>query len=178
MDGPCEEVLWKDRQRRKKRIRLIILACLVLIPLLTYLETRVVQLGTIPFPVSGNVLIFVLINFNVLLLLLMVFLVLRNLAQLVFERRRRFLGTKLRSKLVIAFVSMSFFPTCCFLSLCSLSLPAWITGSISMSPSPLKNQSSLPRMFTLKRKTRLTVRGVLSQNDWSQIAIVILPGKI
>ncbi|MHB1015175.1 MAG: sensor histidine kinase, partial [Desulfurivibrionaceae bacterium] len=111
MDAVHEEVLWKDRQRRKKRIRLVILACLVLIPLLTYFETRIVQLGAIPFPVSGNVLIFVLINFNILLLLLMVFLVLRNLAQLVFERRRRFLGTKLRSKLVIAFVSMSFFPT-------------------------------------------------------------------
>ena len=84
MEAAGEEVLRKDRLRRKKRIRLIILACLVLIPLLTYLETRVVQLGTVPFPVSGNVLIFVLINFNVLLLLLMVFLVLRNLAQLVF----------------------------------------------------------------------------------------------
>ena len=137
MNGPCEEVLWKDRQRRKKRIRLIILACLVLIPLLTYLETRVVQLGTIPFPVSGNVLIFVLINFNVLLLLLMVFLVLRNLAQLVFERRRRFLGTKLRSKLVIAFVSMSFFPTGLLffiaLQFVSTSMDYWFNINVAQS---------------------------------------------
>ncbi|MHB1184626.1 MAG: sensor histidine kinase [Desulfobulbia bacterium] len=137
MEVADEEVLRKDRLRRKKRIRLIILACLVLIPLLTYLETRVVQLGTVPFPVSGNVLIFVLINFNVLLLLLMVFLVLRNLAQLVFERRRRFLGTKLRSKLVIAFVSMSFFPTGLLffiaLQFVSTSMDYWFNSNVAQS---------------------------------------------
>ena len=137
MEAAGEEVLRKDRLRRKKRIRLIILACLVLIPLLTYLETRVVQLGTVPFPVSGNVLIFVLINFNVLLLLLMVFLVLRNLAQLVFERRRRFLGTKLRSKLVIAFVSMSFFPTGLLffiaLQFVSTSMDYWFNSNVAQS---------------------------------------------
>ena len=137
MDAPPEEVLWQDRQRRKKRIRLVILACLVLVPLLTYFETRIVQLGAIPFPVSGNVLIFVLINVNVLLLLLMVFLVLRNLAQLVFERRRRFLGTKLRSKLVIAFVSMSFFPTGLLffiaLQFVSTSMDYWFNINVAQS---------------------------------------------
>jgi len=137
MDATHEEVLWQDRQRRKKRIRLIILACLVLIPLLTYFETRIVQLGTVPFPVSGNVLIFVLININVLLLLLMVFLVLRNLVQLVFERRRRFLGTKLRSKLVIAFVAMSFFPTGLLffiaLQFVSTSMDYWFNSNVAQS---------------------------------------------
>lgn len=137
MENTNEEVVRKDRLRRKKRIRLIILACLVLIPLLTYFETKVVQLGTIPFPVSGNVLIFVLINFNILLLLLMVFLVLRNLAQLVFERRRRFLGTKLRSKLVIAFVSMSFFPTGLLffiaLQFVSTSMDYWFNSNVARS---------------------------------------------
>lgn len=137
MDAANEEVLRKDRLRRRKRIRLIILACLVLIPLLTYFETRVVQLGVVPFPVSGNVLIFVLINFNILLLLLMVFLVLRNLAQLVFERRQRFLGTKLRSKLVIAFVSMSFFPTGLLffiaLQFVSTSMDYWFNINVAQS---------------------------------------------
>jgi two-component system nitrogen regulation sensor histidine kinase NtrY len=68
-------------------------------------------MGTIPFPVSGNVLVFTIINVNALLLLLVVFLVLRNLVQLIFDRRRGFLGTKLRSKMVISFVSLSLVPT-------------------------------------------------------------------
>jgi two-component system nitrogen regulation sensor histidine kinase NtrY len=137
MEGTQGELLRKDRQRRKNRIRLIILSCLILIPLLTYFETRIVQLGVIPFPVSGNVLIFVLININVLLLLLMVFLVLRNLAQLVFERRQKFLGTKLRSKLVIAFVAMSFFPTGLLffiaLQFVSTSMDYWFNINVAQS---------------------------------------------
>lgn len=132
-----EEVIKLDRLRRKKRTRLIILACLILIPLLTFLETRVVQLGPVSLPVSGNVLIFALININVLLLLLMVFLVLRNLAQLVFERRRKFLGTKLRTKLVIAFVSMSFFPTGLLffiaLQFVSTSMDYWFNSNVEQS---------------------------------------------
>ena len=137
MESRQEEMIRQDRLRRKRRIRLIILACLILVPLLTFLETRVVQLGTVPFPVSGNVLIFVLINFNVLLLLLMVFLVLRNLVQLVFERRRRFLGTRLRTKLVIAFVAMSLFPTglLFFISLqfVSTSMDYWFNSNVEQS---------------------------------------------
>ncbi len=106
-----EDRFEKERLLRKKRIRIAILVCLILIPLLSYLETRVFELGTVSFPISGNVLVFALININVLLLLLMIFLVLRNLVQLVFERRRKFLGTRLRTKLVISFVSMSLIPT-------------------------------------------------------------------
>lgn len=111
-DSPEQQaIIERDRRRRKKRIRLIILGCLVLFFLLTYLETRVFELGEVSLPVSGNVLIFVLMNINVLLLLLMIFLALRDLVQLVFERRRRILGTRLRTKLVISFVSLSLIPT-------------------------------------------------------------------
>lgn len=100
------------RNKKKRIVRLVIFLCLIMVPALTYLETWVSQIGgAIPFPVSGNVLVFALININVLLLLLMVFLVLRNLVELIFERRRRFLGTRLRTKLVISFVSLSLIPT-------------------------------------------------------------------
>jgi two-component system nitrogen regulation sensor histidine kinase NtrY len=97
--------------RKKRRIWWIIAVCLLLMVGLTYLETLVLELGTVDFPVSGNVLVYVLINFNVLLLLLTVFLVLRNLVQLVFDRKRKILGTKLRTKLVISFMSMALIPT-------------------------------------------------------------------
>lgn len=97
--------------RKKRRIWWIITVCLLLMVGLTYLETLVLELGTVDFPVSGNVLVYVLINFNVLLLLLTVFLVLRNLVQLVFDRKRKILGTKLRTKLVISFMSMALIPT-------------------------------------------------------------------
>ncbi|OKY74140.1 MAG: PAS domain-containing sensor histidine kinase [Desulfobulbaceae bacterium DB1] len=123
--------------KKRKRVWTVIICCLILIPLLTLAETKVFQLGTVPFPVSGNVLVFVLINFNVLLLLLMVFLVLRNLAQLVFERKKKILGTKLRAKLVVAFVSLSLIPTALlfFISLqfVSTSMDYWFNIKVEQS---------------------------------------------
>ena len=123
--------------RKRRRVWTVIVCCLVLIPLLTFVETKVFQLGAVPFPVSGNVLVFVLINCNVFLLLLMVFLVLRNLVQLVFERKKKILGTKLRSKLVISFVSLSLIPTALlfFISLqfVSTSMDYWFNIKVEQS---------------------------------------------
>ncbi|MBI5559471.1 MAG: HAMP domain-containing protein [Deltaproteobacteria bacterium] len=124
-------------ERKRKRVLTAIVSCLILIPLLTFAETKIFQIGVVPFPVSGNVLVFVLINFNVFLLLLMSFLVLRNLVQLVYERKKKILGTKLRSKLVISFVSLSLIPTALlfFISLqfVSTSMDYWFNIKVEQS---------------------------------------------
>nr|MDA8164303.1 HAMP domain-containing protein [Desulfobacteraceae bacterium] len=151
----------KEHARRKgRRIRAIILACLLLIPLLTYLETRVFQLGPVDFPVSGNVLVYVLINLNVLLLLLMIFLVLRSLVQLVFERRRKFLGTRLRTKLVISFVSLSLIPTALlfFISLqfVSTSMDYWFNINVEQS---LQESLDLARNIYQENRSRVSRLG-------------------
>src|SRR5215468_9433184 len=49
---------------------------------------------------SSNIIFFLLINLNLILLVLLVFLVARNLAKLIFERRHRILGARLRTRLV------------------------------------------------------------------------------
>ena len=127
----------QDRRRRKKRIRTIIFVCLALFALFTYFETRVFELGEVALPVSGNVLIFMLININVLLLLLVIFLALRELTQLVFERKRRILGTRLRTKLVISFVSLSLIPTGLLffvaLQFVSTSMDYWLNSNVEQS---------------------------------------------
>ena len=46
---------------------------------------------------GSNILFFFIININIILLVLLVFLVVRNLVKLVFERRRRLLGSRLQS---------------------------------------------------------------------------------
>lgn len=101
------------RRKKKKQqlIRLTIVVCLILVVALTWLETRVFEIGQVSLPLSGNVVVFALININVLLLLLVVFLVLRNLAELFFDRRRRLAGARLRTKLVLSFISLSLIPT-------------------------------------------------------------------
>jgi len=60
---------------------------------------------------SSNLIFFLLINLNLLLLGLLVFLVTRNLVKLVLERRRGLFGSHLRSRLSLAFVTLSLVPS-------------------------------------------------------------------
>jgi len=95
--------------KRKKRERVLIIALLFIILGLTYLEIHLFHLEGIS--VSNEVMVFVLIDLNFILLLLMIFLVLRNLVKLFLERRKKILGHRLRSKLVIIFVGFSIVPS-------------------------------------------------------------------
>jgi two-component system nitrogen regulation sensor histidine kinase NtrY len=49
-------------------------------------------------------------NINLLLLILMIFLVFRNLVKLLYDRRRNVMGSKLRTRLVITFVALTLIP--------------------------------------------------------------------
>ena len=100
-DGPA------DRQRRREG--LIILSAALAVLLFAFFETRLPQFSS-SNSLSNNVIFFLLINLNIILLVLLVFLVARNLLKLVFERRRRMLGSHLRTRLVLAFLAVSIFP--------------------------------------------------------------------
>jgi len=98
-----------DRKRRKREGLLIIVIPLV-VALLTYAENRVIHFGA-DFPVSNTILMFILININLLLLILLLFLVLRNLVKLLYDGRRKVMGSRLRTRLVVAFVALTLLPT-------------------------------------------------------------------
>ena len=95
---------------RRKRERIIIVVTLAAVAIITYLETQVIHLAG-ELPLASSLLVFALINLNALLLLLLIFLVLRNLVKLIVERRRGVLGAQLRTKLVVTFVILSLAPT-------------------------------------------------------------------
>jgi len=100
----------EDEIKRRKREYLIIIGILIFFPLLTFIETRVIYFGA-DFPISNTVLMFTLININLLLLILLIFLVFRNLIKLLYDRRRKITGAKLRTRLVVAFIAISLLPT-------------------------------------------------------------------
>ena len=101
----------RSAQSRKRRNELIIIGIIsALIVILTTIEMKSSWLGW-KIPIANNILLFSLININIILILLLVFLVIRNLVKLIFERKRKVLGAKLRTKLVVAFVSLSLGPT-------------------------------------------------------------------
>ncbi len=89
---------------------IIIFFLLALIGLLFYLQTHVPFWGD-QIPLANNILVVSLISLNIILLLLLVFLILRNVVKLIFERKKKVLGSKLRTKLVLAFICLSLVPT-------------------------------------------------------------------
>jgi len=99
----------EDRKRRKREI-IIIVIIIAVVPVLTYFENKVIHLG-VDFPISNAILMFTLININLLLLLLLIFLVFRNLVKLFYDRRRKVMGSKLRTKLVVTFITLTLLPT-------------------------------------------------------------------
>ncbi len=122
-------------KRRRKRERYIILITIAVIILLTALEIHLSGPEDVPF--SGNIIIFSLININIILLLLVIFLVIRNLVKLFFERRQKILGSKLRVRLVTAFVTLSIIPTMLLffssVSFLSTSIKNWFNTKMERS---------------------------------------------
>ena len=99
---PVQERTAHERRKRQREITLAIVG-IFLIVILTWIELRLLDLNSYLF--------FALFNVNLILLLLVLFLVLRNVIKLVLDRRRRVLGSGLRAKLVLVFVTLSMVPT-------------------------------------------------------------------
>ena len=102
--------LSEDERKRRKREAVISLVIIVVVAVLTLAENRIITFGT-DIPVSNTILMFILININLLLLILLIFLVFRNVVKLLYARRRRVMGARLRTRLVMAFVALSLLPT-------------------------------------------------------------------
>ncbi len=58
-----------------------------------------------------SLVVFLLVNLNIALLCVLAFLIGRNIVKLIFDRRRNILGSKLRLRLVTAFVGLTIIPT-------------------------------------------------------------------
>jgi len=105
--APTSEQLRESRKRRRERA--LIALTLALVVAITTLEVRLVHQGG--QPVAGSLLAFGLMNINAFLLLLFTFLIFRNLAKLFLERRRKVFGSRLRTRLVLTFISLTLLPT-------------------------------------------------------------------
>lgn len=96
--------------KRRRREGILIIVIISVVALLTFVETRTIRFGA-DIPVSNAILMFILININLLLLVLLIFLVFRNLVKLLYDRRRKVMGAKLRTRLVVAFIVLTIVPT-------------------------------------------------------------------
>jgi two-component system, NtrC family, nitrogen regulation sensor histidine kinase NtrY len=99
----------QPEQRKRRRERLLIAILLVLVVAITSVEIHLVRRGG--QPVTGSLLAFGLLNINTFLLLLFTFLIFRHLSKLFLERRRRVFGSRLRTRLVLSFITLTLLPT-------------------------------------------------------------------
>lgn len=100
----------QSERRRRKRESILIVVILVVVALLTFAENRIIHFGS-DIPISNTILMFILININLLLLILLIFLVFRNVVKLLYDRKRKVMGAKLRTRLVVAFITLTLLPT-------------------------------------------------------------------
>ncbi len=100
----------KPENQKRRRELFLTIGIIVLIVLFSHFETQLFK-STVSLPISNSILILALINLNILLVVLFLFLVFRNVFKLIIEKRRNIPGAHLRTKLVVAFVSLSLIPT-------------------------------------------------------------------
>ncbi|HNZ09884.1 MAG: Sensor histidine kinase YycG [Deltaproteobacteria bacterium ADurb.Bin151] len=95
------------RKRRRERIIMLVVGFLAIA--FTILASQFSDRGDLP--ISANILVYGLTSINIILILLLIFLIVRNIFKLFSERRKGVIGSKLRTKLVVAFVGLSLVPT-------------------------------------------------------------------
>ncbi len=101
---------YEQEGQKRKREGILIAAVILIVILLTTVENRIIYFGA-DIPVSNTILMFILININLLLLILLIFLVFRNLVKLFYDRKRDITGARLKTKLVVSFIALTLLPT-------------------------------------------------------------------
>lgn len=95
------------KKRRRERLIMVILGVLTIVFTLVAGQF----LNKEDLPLSTNIFVYGLTSINFILIILLLFLIIRNIVKLFYEHRRGIIGSKLRTKLVAAFVGLSLVPT-------------------------------------------------------------------
>jgi two-component system nitrogen regulation sensor histidine kinase NtrY len=103
------ELLKRESKKRKREIFLTLLISLAVVGLFWF-EVRLFSTSQ-QLPFFHSIFFFGLVNFNIILLLLLFFLIFRNVVKIFLERQGKILGSSLKAKLVAAFVSFATVPT-------------------------------------------------------------------
>ena len=124
--------------RRRRTEKIVIAILFVILVSLLYLEASLFDFRG-SFPAPYNLLFFILMNTNIILIFILLFLIFRNIAKLVFERRAKILGSKLRSKLIVAFTAFALLPTVAFfyvaMTFITNSIDRWFSIQVKSSLS-------------------------------------------
>ncbi|HEU4640168.1 MAG TPA: PAS domain-containing sensor histidine kinase, partial [Candidatus Binatia bacterium] len=160
-----------DETKRRKREGLAILITSLVVLAFAFFEVQLPDVSS-EYSLSNNIVFFLLININIILLILLVFLVVRNLVKLVFERKRGILGSRLRVRLVIAFVGLSLVPTLLLFVIAggfvTRSFERWfdiqvetaLQGSLEIGQTYYQNSANNALFYARQLSRRVTEQGL------------------
>ena len=160
------ETLQAEERKRRRRERWGILIAALMILLFAFFEDLLPDVAA-DYALTSNIAFFLLVNINIILLVLLVFLVSRNLLKLVLDRRRRILGSRLQGRLVFAFVGISLVPTVMLFliaeSLVTRSVDKWfdsqivnaLKGSLDISATYYQNSADNALYFARQLSQRV-----------------------
>jgi two-component system nitrogen regulation sensor histidine kinase NtrY len=169
-----------DQTKRRKREGLVILITSVVVVAFAFFEVQLPDVSS-EYSLSNNIVFFLLININIILLILLVFLVVRNLVKLVFERKRRILGSRLRVRLVIAFVGLSLIPTLLLFVIAggfvTRSFERWfdiqvetaLQGSLEIGQTYYQNSANNALFYARQLSRRVTEQGLFDNQRRSDL---------
>jgi two-component system nitrogen regulation sensor histidine kinase NtrY len=109
------------KRRRRELIAALVAGCTLIAFVFAQAELPALSRHT---SLTSNLAVIALFNLSFILAGLMLFLVARNLAKVIFERRRGLIGSKLQSRLVTAFIAVALVPTLFLLVVSSVFLRA------------------------------------------------------
>ncbi len=95
------------KKRRRERVIIVVVGFLAII--FTIIASNIFTDEGMPY--LANVFVYGLYMIFIILILLLFFLIVRNVVKLFYEHRRGVIGSRLRTKLVAAFVGLSLVPT-------------------------------------------------------------------
>jgi two-component system nitrogen regulation sensor histidine kinase NtrY len=180
MENKKKTLLNPGERKKRKREGLIIVVLVLLIAVLTWAEIRMSQFSP-DLPAGNNILIFGLINVIILLIVLLVYLVFRNVAKLIVDRKSRPFGARLRGKLVLAFVSISLIPTLLLFyvsaSIINVSIKRWfdqqvasfLEESLDVARTSYKNTQDNAVYYARKISSAIKESGFLIEENPSQL---------
>ena len=164
-EKPAETLRWEERKRRRREGWVILIAALMIL-LFAFFEDILPDVAA-DYSLTNNIAFFLLVNINIILLVLLVFLVARNLLKLVLDRRRRILGSRLQGRLVLAFIGISLVPTVMLFliaeSFVTRSVDKWfdsqivnaLKGSLDISSTYYQNSANNALFFARQLSQRI-----------------------
>lgn len=168
-----------QEKRKRKRETILIPVLGLLFSLLTWLEIRLLSTSD-DLPFLHSIFFFGLVNFNIIILLVMLFLIFRNLVKAFLESKGRIFGSSIRGKLVAAFVAFSFVPTLLMFLISvgyiNSSFDKWFSIKIA---SVLKNSLEVTNSYYFKAKktnyhfANLVAKQIQTDQDPRQIEVFL-----